>query len=288
MAAQLALNQGSNVSVRVGISDSSPRVSGFQRQNLRFQEKPCLPHLSLNLKSNSLKSKNSFRVCMSVQQASVPKVAVSPLELENPQDPPLNLHKPKEPYTATIVSVERIVGPNAPGETCHVVIDHGGNVPYWEGQSYGVIPPGENPKKPGSPHNVRLYSIASTRYGDSLTERLPVYVFAGLSSKNGVCSNFLCNSKPGDKVQVTGPSGKIMLLPETDPNATHIMIATGTGVAPYRGYLRRMFMESVPTYKFGGLAWLFLGVANSDSLLYDEEFSSTREITQKTSARQST
>jgi ferredoxin--NADP+ reductase len=70
----------------------------------------------------------------------------------------------------------------------------------------------------------------------------------------------------------SGPSGKIMLLPEADPNATHIMIATGTGVAPFRGYLRRMFMEDVPNYKFGGLAWLFLGVANQDSLLYDEEF----------------
>lgn len=78
---------------------------------------------------------------MSVQQASAPKVSVTPLDLEDAKEPPLNLYKPKEPYTATIVSVERLVGPKAPGETCHIVIDHGGNVPYWEGQSYGVIPP---------------------------------------------------------------------------------------------------------------------------------------------------
>lgn len=225
------------------------------------------------------------KVLCSVQQASKSKVAVTPLHLESAKEPPLNTYKPKGPYTATIVSVERAVGPNAPGETCHVVIDHGGNVPYWEGQSYGIIPPGENPKKPGNPQNVRLYSIASTRYGDSfdgktasLCVRRAVYYDPQTGkedpSKNGVCSNFLCNSKPGDKIQLTGPSGKIMLLPEDDPNATHIMIATGTGVAPYRGYLRRMFMEDVPNYRFGGLAWLFLGVANSDSLLYDEEFTS--------------
>ncbi|KAG6536300.1 hypothetical protein ZIOFF_001353 [Zingiber officinale] len=222
---------------------------------------------------------------MSVSQATQRKTLVQPLELENAKEPPLNLYKPKEPYTATIVSVESLVGPKAPGETCHIVINHGGNVPYWEGQSYGIIPPGENPKKPGLPHNVRLYSIASTRYGDSfdgktasLCVRRAVYYDPETgkedASKNGVCSNFLCDSKPGDKIQITGPSGKIMLLPEDDPNATHIMIATGTGVAPFRGYLRRIFMEDVPTYKFGGLAWLFLGVANSDSLLYDDEFSS--------------
>ncbi|CAA7014605.1 unnamed protein product [Microthlaspi erraticum] len=28
-------------------------------------------------------------------------------------------------------------------------------------------------------------------------------------SKNGVCSNFLCDSKPGDKIQISGPSGKV-------------------------------------------------------------------------------
>ncbi|KAH0436581.1 hypothetical protein IEQ34_026363 [Dendrobium chrysotoxum] len=250
-----------------------------------YHDKSWISCTPLDLKNRITHSKCQCKVvCMSVQQANRRKVAVNPPELEDAQEPPLHLYKPKEPYTATIRSVERLVGPKAPGETCHIVIDHGGNVPYWEGQSYGVIPPGENPKKPGSPHNVRLYSIASTRYGDSfdgktasLCVRRAVYYDPETGkedpSKKGVCSNFLCDAKPGDKVQLTGPSGKVMLLPEDDPTATHIMIATGTGVAPYRGYLRRMFMESVTTFQFRGLAWLFLGVANTDSLLYDQEFS---------------
>ncbi|CAF1929685.1 unnamed protein product [Brassica oleracea] len=113
--------------------------------------------------------------------------------------------------------------------------------------------------KPGAPHNVRLYSIASTRYGDffdgkaaSLCVRRAVYYDPETGkedpSKNGVCSNFLCDSNPETRF-------KSQVL------------------APYRGYLRRLFMENLPNYKFGGLAWLFLGVANTDSLLYDDEFS---------------
>lgn len=113
----------------------------LQTNNISFHDKSWAPMVTLDLKTKSGGPRDRHIVCMSVQQASVPKVAVSPLELENANEPPLNLYKPKEPYTATIVSVERLVGPKAPGETCHIVIDHGGNVPYWEGQSYGVIPP---------------------------------------------------------------------------------------------------------------------------------------------------
>lgn len=68
----------------------------------------------------------------------------------------------------------------------------------------------------------------------------------------------------------SGPTGKVLLLPE-DPNAVVIMVATGTGIAPYRAFWRRMFFENVPSYKFTGLAWLFMGVANSDAKLYDDE-----------------
>jgi len=82
---------------------------------------------------------------------------------------PVNTYKNKSPFVSKVVSVKRIVGPQATGETCHIIMDHEGKMPYWEGQSYGVIPPGENPKKPGKPNAVRLYSIASSRYGDDMT-----------------------------------------------------------------------------------------------------------------------
>lgn len=245
----------------------------------------CLP---VSFIGKTLRSQDVFRAGVARASAATKGKVAVPLELEEPAEPPMNTHKNKTPFIGTVKSVERIVGPNATGETCHIVIDHGGDAPYWEGQSYGIIAPGDNPKKPGTPNSVRLYSIASTRYGDefdgktaSLCVRRAVYWDPELGkedpAKKGICSNFLCDAKPGDKIQITGPSGKVLLLPEQDPNATHIMVATGTGIAPYRAYLRRMFMEDVTNFKFGGLAWLFLGVANKDSLLYDEEFNSYKE-----------
>jgi len=199
---------------------------------------------------------------------------------------PVNTYKNKAPFKATIKSVERIVGPNATGETCHIVIEHNGEVPYWEGQSYGVIPPGTKVNARGKevPHGVRLYSIASTRYGDtfdaktaSLCVRRATYWCPELGAedpaKKGICSNFLCDAKPGDVIDLTGPAGKVMLLPD-DPNAVVIMVATGTGIAPYRSFWRRAFIERPENYKFTGLQWLFMGAANSDAKLYDDELQS--------------
>ena len=68
------------------------------------------------------------------------KRAEVPLKLE--EGPmPLNTFNNKAPFKATVVSVERIVGPKATGETCNIVIKTDGKIPFWEGQSYGVIPP---------------------------------------------------------------------------------------------------------------------------------------------------
>lgn len=207
-----------------------------------------------------------------------------PVELED-IGLPLNTFKNKDPFTGKIVSVERIVGPKATGETCHIIIETNKQIPFVEGQSYGVIPPGVKVNKRGKemPHAPRLYSIGSSRYGDSfdgnttsLCVRRATYWDPELGredpAKKGVCSNFLCDAKPGDEVKMTGPIGKLLLMPK-DPNTPIIMVATGTGIAPYRSFWRRMFYENIPDYKFTGLAWLFMGVANSDAKLYDDEIS---------------
>lgn len=39
------------------------------------------------------------------------------------------------------MSVKTITGPKATGETCHIIIETNGQIPFVEGQSYGVIPP---------------------------------------------------------------------------------------------------------------------------------------------------
>jgi ferredoxin--NADP+ reductase len=134
-------------------------------------------------------------------------------------------------------------------------------------------------QKPLAP---RLYSIASTRYGDtldgttvSLCVRRAEYhdPVTGLvdPAKKGVCSNFLCDAPPGTIVSVAGPVGKTMILP-SNPKADIIMIATGTGIAPFRGFMHRLFMEQTVTrHMFGGTAWLILGVPTTGGLLYKEE-----------------
>jgi ferredoxin--NADP+ reductase len=186
-------------------------------------------------------------------------------------------------------------------ETVHVTFDHGGQYPYLEGMSLGLISPG--PDKSGkSPAAVRLYSIASSAVGDfedsntvSLCVKRVVEVDGKYANREvgedkpdnagthfpdskvyrGVASNYICDLKVGDEVEITGPVGTEMLLPE-DPDAVYIMLATGTGIAPMRSYLQYLFNDKVAanpdgSRKFKGLAWLFLGVPYAKSILYDDE-----------------
>uniref|UniRef100_A0A7R9Z5A2 Ferredoxin--NADP reductase, chloroplastic n=1 Tax=Chlamydomonas euryale TaxID=1486919 RepID=A0A7R9Z5A2_9CHLO len=241
--------------------------------------------MRMNTAQRAVAGRPGARRAVSVRaQATAAKIskAAVPLKLEE-GEMPLNTYNNKAPFKARVKSVERIVGPKATGETCHIIIETDGKIPFWEGQSYGVIPPGTKVNSRGKevPHGVRLYSIASSRYGDSfdgnttsLCVRRATYwdpeMKADDPAKKGICSNFLCDAAPGTEIMMTGPTGKVLLLPE-DPNTPIIMAATGTGIAPFRSFWRRLFFEDVPNYKFTGLFWLFMGAANSDGKLYDDE-----------------
>lgn len=192
----------------------------------------------------------------------------------------MNLYKPKDPFVATVLDNYSLLAEGAIGRVNHITFDlSGGNLHYVEGQSIGVIPEGEDAN--GKPHKLRLYSIASTRHGDdlgdstvSLCVRQLEYTNEAGETIQGVCSTFLCDIQPGAKVKLTGPVGKEMLLP-ADEEANVIMLATGTGIAPMRTYLRRMFEAGEREkngYAFRGKAWLFMGVPTTPNLLYEDDF----------------
>jgi ferredoxin--NADP+ reductase len=196
-------------------------------------------------------------------------------------DVPVNLYKPKDPFIGTVTENYSLLAEGAIGRVNHITFDLAGGNPqlhYVEGQSIGIIPDGTDAN--GKPHKLRLYSIASTRHGDNMADHTVSLCVRQLQYEkdgetvNGVCSTFLCDIEPGAKVKITGPVGKEMLLP-ADEDANVIMFATGTGIAPMRTYLRRMFEPAereANGWHFKGKAWLFMGSPTTANLLYDADF----------------
>jgi len=222
---------------------------------------------------------------VAVSKIEAPKTEVpkteSPKKVKKKHaDDPVNIYRPKTPYEGTVIENYSLLKEGAIGRVNHITFDLKDSDPflnYVEGQSIGIMPAGEDAN--GKPHKLRLYSIASTRHGDdfngntvSLCVRQLQYEKDG-ETINGVCSTNLCDIKPGDKVKITGPDGKEMLLPDEE-DSNIIMLATGTGIAPMRAYLRRMFEPTEKEknkWNFKGKAWLFMGAPKSANLLYEED-----------------
>jgi benzoyl-CoA 2,3-dioxygenase component A len=183
-----------------------------------------------------------------------------------------NLYGPKTPTQATVVGNFKVNEAGTSNETHHIVIDFG-NMPFpvLEGQSVAIVPPGLDAS--GKPHHARQYSIASPRNGEragynnvSLTVKRVTEDHDG-KPVNGVCSNYLCDVKVGDAIQVIGPFGSSFLMPN-HPKSNIVMICTGTGSAPMRGMTewRRRLRQ---TGKFeGGKLMLFFGARTQEELPY--------------------
>jgi ferredoxin--NADP+ reductase len=188
------------------------------------------------------------------------------------------------PYKATIVKSERIT-PDSTDEVRHIVLNvSDATFHYLEGQSVGVLVPG--PHEFGNPYHMRLYSIASSRQGEnlnmteiSLCVRRCFYIDEVSGERYpGVASNFLCDRQPGDEIQLTGPYGR-QFLPPRDKTANILMIGIGTGIAPFRAFLKHIYeerkgWEGKVRLFYGaktGLDLLYMNERNNDlSLYYDE------------------
>jgi benzoyl-CoA 2,3-dioxygenase component A len=184
--------------------------------------------------------------------------AVAPASASKPT---INLYNLGKPAVATVQGNYRLTAADSDADVRHIILDFGGlPFPVLEGQSIGIIPPGESAD--GKAHLPRLYSVSSPRDGER-----PNYNNLSLTVKReaqGLCSNYVCDLKPGDKVNVTGPFGATFLLP-SDPKARLLMICTGTGSAPFRGFTMRRQREN-PGIK--GALTLVFGARKPDDLPY--------------------
>jgi ferredoxin--NADP+ reductase len=195
-------------------------------------------------------------------------------EIPPMQDVPSNLYKLQSPWTAKVLAIYRLTADDSPNDVKHIVLDLAGSrYRYLEGQSVGILPPGVDAS--GKPHKLRLYSIASSSIGDDRQgNTLTICVKRALTTDEvtgqvyaGVCSSFLCDLKVGDVVQATGPVGKAFLMPPVDKRPNLVMIATGTGIAPFRAFLDVAYAQQKLT---DGDHWLFFGVQSRKDYLYGD------------------
>ncbi|MEM9547507.1 MAG: NADH:ubiquinone reductase (Na(+)-transporting) subunit F [Bacteroidota bacterium] len=84
----------------------------------------------------------------------------------------------------------------------------------------------------------------------------------------GICSSFVFDRKPGDKVTISGPYGEFFIKPT---QAEMLYVGGGAGMAPMRSHLYHLFH----TLKTGRKVTFFYGGRTRQELFYVEEF---REI----------
>ncbi len=200
----------------------------------------------------------------------------TPLEIRLP-DVEINVVKVKNPVEVVIRESRIATVAASPNFIRHITFDVSGTElegKFVAGQSIGVLPPGLDEN--GKPHKLRLYSVSSATGGEDGKPNLVSTTVKRVIDEHwetqdlflGVCSNYLASLKAGDRVLVTGPSGKKFILPENPGDFNYVFFATGTGVAPFRG----MIMDLLAQKAASKIALVF-GCAYRTDLLYYEYFS---------------
>lgn len=111
---------------------------------------------------------------------------------------------------------------------------------------------------------TRAYSIASAPNGKR-------FAFCLNRVQDGFMSNYLCGLAEGSEITFQGPFGDFILRP---PLRDTIMIATGTGIAPFRSMLHWLYeaTDTEAARHEGRQIWLLFGARYERDLYYNEEF----------------
>jgi ferredoxin-NADP reductase len=109
---------------------------------------------------------------------------------------------------------------------------------------------------------TRAYSLASASRGNQFD--LCVNRVEG-----GFFSNMLADLNLGETIQFHGPHG-LFTLPS--PLTDTIMIATGTGIAPMRGFVEHLFPPTQPDRSEGRSLWLVYGTRYETEIYYQDFF----------------
>jgi ferredoxin-NADP reductase len=113
---------------------------------------------------------------------------------------------------------------------------------------------------PAGKQQTRAYSIASA-------PRANQFDVCVNRVEGGFFSNLLCDLEVGQSIQVHGPHGLFLLR---SPLTDSILIATGTGIAPMRGFVEHLFPENGEERSQGQKIWLVYGTRYETELYYED------------------
>lgn len=114
-------------------------------------------------------------------------------------------------------------------------------------------------------HQTRAYSIASAPRANQFDLCLN-------RVENGFFSNRLCDLEPGAEAQFHGPHGLFVLK---EPRVDTLLIATGTGIAPMRGFVEHLFPSEGEDRSEGRHFWLMYGTRHETEIYYRRYFEKT-------------
>ena len=109
---------------------------------------------------------------------------------------------------------------------------------------------------------TRAYSIASA-------PRANAFDLCVNRVEGGFFSNLLADMEEGDPIGFHGPHGLFTLR---QPLTDAILIATGTGIAPMRGFIEHLFPDNGRSLSSGRKIWLVYGTRYPTELYYREFF----------------